>query len=1182
VKNRRLLTTLFGSSLIFTASAHAGDVIKANNTTALNVAGSWTTAVPTATDVAVWNSTVLGANNSSLGGSLSWQGIRIANPVGAVTITGGAGNVLSLGSAGIDMSAATQNLTFAGTTGLALTATQTWNIGSGRQLTFGATGATNIDLAGNTLNTSGAGNIVIANRYSLTSATAATINVNNASFSFESGGSTAVSIAANITTNVAAGKVFQLRGNSGSGNIGVTSNGVVNVNGGIFRIQSSNTVQVNQTGKVNMSGTSEIDNQYGNDSVNSRLQLSGGLDVTGTMTWKETNTSTTATIFNSALTGNGTINFQNTTTTRRADWSGINSAFTGTVNINGATGNRNLRLTTSTAGSSLATWAPAAGNTLEVHGVAVNLGTLNGAGTVTNSHASNVAAITVGAGSFSGAITNGFGMSLTKNTGGTLTLSGANNYTGLTDVQVGKLSTTSAQTGGGAVTVADNATFGVTQLSNGNTFNVSTLTMGSAGGSTLELTPAAAPSVALVTAGTFTVNGTTTLSVKGLPMAGTTLVSYTTLNGSSGFGGLSLAMPFRVNGTLNNTGSAITLATVQDETPKWGIGDGVWDINTTSNWKTSATSTPTNYLQGGVGATDTVIFDDTSSGTSPITVTLNSTVSPVAIAVAGTKDYIISGSGTIAGTAGITKAGAGKFTISSGATYTGGTTVNEGRLTLVNTKTGSANFVTNAELEFNVTTGEQQINGGTFSGTGNLIKSGAGLVKLGGSGSPQAVSLTGANSIIDVQGGVLRNEYANSAWGANKAGLKVATGATFDVWDGNTTVDELTGSGTINKGWSFTNTLTIGVNNGSGDFTGTILNNASLGYGGQTGGALSLIKNGTGTQTLSGANTYEGGTTLNQGTITVGTGGTLGATTGALAVNNNNTTAAGTNTVLNLSTAADTTVGSLSGTISTPTGGTNTATINNGGAGRNFTVNQTADATYAGVIAGDGAFTLGSLSNKTLTLSGANTYTGATTINGGTLKLNATGTINNTSGVSLGTSGTFDVSAKSGGYTVSNLSGSGTVKGALTVSTQLAIGNSPGTTSFANGLTLDSATYVYEMTGGATPGVGSADLGNVTGTLTINAGSILDLVELGTFTIGNRFTLFGYTTLSGTFDGLADGAEFNDDLANKWQIDYNDTSFGLNGGIGTSFVTITAVPEPGAALLGGLGLLALLRRRRHS
>ena len=75
--------------------------------------------------------------------------------------------------------------------------------------------------------------------------------------------------------------------------------------------------------------------------------------------------------------------------------------------------------------------------------------------------------------------------------------------------------------------------------------------------------------------------------------------------------------------------------------------------------------------------------------------------------------------------------------------------------------------------------------------------------------------------------------------------------------------------------------------------------------------------------------------------------------------------------------------------------------------------------------------------------------------------------------------------------------------------------------------------------------------------------------------------MFGYATLSGTFDGLANNDDFLDDLANTWRITYDDTSAGANGGTGTNFVTITAVPEPNAAaLIGGLGVLALLRRRR--
>lgn len=116
----------------------AADRTKLDNTTNLNAAGSWSGGVPDSANTAVWTNAVTGANSTVLGGNVTWQGIRIANPGGAVTI--GAGNTLTLlaGASGtsIDMSAATQNLTIQAGITLKSAAGQLWNIAAGRTLTL--------------------------------------------------------------------------------------------------------------------------------------------------------------------------------------------------------------------------------------------------------------------------------------------------------------------------------------------------------------------------------------------------------------------------------------------------------------------------------------------------------------------------------------------------------------------------------------------------------------------------------------------------------------------------------------------------------------------------------------------------------------------------------------------------------------------------------------------------------------------------------------------------------------------------------------------------------------------------------------------------------------------------------------------------------------------------------------
>lgn len=128
-------TTLVAFATLVTSS-YAVDRIKQNNTTALNVSGSWDT-LPTSSDVAVFDSTyaTVGALNS--GALLTWQGVRVTSPGGIVTINNNtSGQEIALASAGIDMSAATTSLNIQR---LRVDASQTWNIASGQTFNLGST-----------------------------------------------------------------------------------------------------------------------------------------------------------------------------------------------------------------------------------------------------------------------------------------------------------------------------------------------------------------------------------------------------------------------------------------------------------------------------------------------------------------------------------------------------------------------------------------------------------------------------------------------------------------------------------------------------------------------------------------------------------------------------------------------------------------------------------------------------------------------------------------------------------------------------------------------------------------------------------------------------------------------------------------------------------------------------------
>ncbi len=153
--------------------------------------------------------------------------------------------------------------------------------------------------------------------------------------------------------------------------------------------------------------------------------------------------------------------------------------------------------------------------------------------------------------------------SLTKTGAGTLTLGGANQYTGTTTVLAGRLSTATGSTGAGAVTVADGATNQVQVSTPGQTLITASLTLGARSGATLEFNHLvlANPVAPMMLATNLVLNGTNTVNIYGPAFAyaaGTiSLLAYASKSGS---GSWALGvLPTGMAATLQDTGSQLQL-----------------------------------------------------------------------------------------------------------------------------------------------------------------------------------------------------------------------------------------------------------------------------------------------------------------------------------------------------------------------------------------------------------------------------------------------------------------------------------------------------------------------------------------------------------------------------------------------------------------------------------------------
>lgn len=385
-----------------------------------------------------------------------------------------------------------------------------------------------------------------------------------------------------------------------------------------------------------------------------------------------------------------------------------------------------------------------------------------------------------------------------------------------------------------------------------------------------------------------------------------------------------------------------------------------------------------------------------------------------------------------------------------------------------------------------------------------------------------------------------------------------AVGTTHAIGKLSGTSSAFMGGSTVNG--RFVN-WQVGALNQDSEYAGIIGNST---------GAARLYKVGTGTLTLSGPNTYTGDTQLNAGTLKVGNGAT-----GSLAATNVITTA-GTTLVFDRDNSADSAYpGILSGPgtvikrgngrvnfngINTYTAGTlieggtiginSTAslgdaagtvsfTVSNGGiiatapgivSSRNFSVASGITASFGAATAADsyeitspisGAGALAVNGSGVLTLSGANTYGGSTTISSGTLvAANASGSATSTGALSLASGATLGGSGSISGATTT-ASGSHLRPGAITP-TSTAVGTlTTGSLALAGGTTLhaeftDSTVYdkiVVSNTNGLTAAASLAnpvmvDLRVANSTAKWTTPGTYDLIQFsGSFT-GNANDLF--------------------------------------------------------------------------
>lgn len=224
--------------------------------------------------------------------------------------------------------------------------------------------------------------------------------------------------------------------------------------------------------------------------------------------------------------------------------------------------------------------------------------------------------------------------------------------------------------------------------------------------------------------------------------------------------------------------------------------------------------------------------------------------------------------------------------------------------------------------------------------------------------------------------------------------------------------------------------------------------------------------------------------------------------------------------------------------INQKTTGTNTLSIALGNATNNLIrVAGSGNVTINATISGSNPLAINASSPGSVVFLGSNTYTGNTTINAGTLALGSSGSIASSSVLRIASGATFDVKAKSGGFTLNN---------SMTIDVDAATAGKIDATGVA-------------LTYG--------------GNLTLNITTSTPLSSYNLFTLGSETGTFSNIALAGLFSGsmTSSGGVWTALNNNGYDLTFTEST-------GVLQATAAAVPEPGTWVLLGIAAAFVLYR----